>query len=258
VALLHKGQCRGISANSPDTLDQPGRCQCLPHRRGFDPHRPHRRQFHHGYNGSIALVQNLLRTGALAMALISGSADAMTFGSFPIDNNDNSRIIISMTGQIDRGDYTKFINVFRSLPEHTVVVDFVLNSPGGNIAEALKIIEAIKGQHIGTMVASDSQCASACFLIFSAGERKVASDRSFIGVHSLTTIDVGEDEYAKSSTVDIARYCSTELKIPANIIGKMVSTPADSIYRLTPAELAEMGVVIVTDTNVATADSRDL
>jgi len=192
------------------------------------------------------------------MALISGSADAMTFGSFPIDNNDNSRIIISMTGQIDRGDYTKFINVFRSLPEHTVVVDFVLNSPGGNIAEALKIIEAIKGQHIGTMVASDSQCASACFLIFSAGERKVASDRSFIGVHSLTTIDVGEDEYAKSSTVDIARYCSTELKIPANIIGKMVSTPADSIYRLTPAELAEMGVVIVTDTNVATADSRDL
>ena len=209
-------------------------------------------------NGSILLVENLLRTVALATALISVSADAMTFGSFPINNNDNSRIIISMAGQINPGDYTKFINKFKSLPEDTVVVGFSLNSPGGNIAEALKITEAIKDQHIGTMVASDSQCASACFLIFSAGEPKIASNRSFIGVHSLTTINVGEDDSAKSSTVDIARYCSTELKIPADIIGKMVATPADSICRLTPAELVEMGVVMTTETNVPTTDPRDL
>jgi hypothetical protein len=203
-------------------------------------------------------MRNLIRTVAFASALTSGSVSAMTFGFFPINNNDNSRIIISMTGQINRGDYSKFINVFRSLPEDTVVVGLSLNSPGGNMLEGLKITEAIKGQHIETMVASESECASACFLIFSAGERKVASNRSFIGVHSLTTIDRGEDDSAKSSTVDIARYCSTELKIPPDIIGKMVSTPADSIYRLTPAELAEMGVVIMTDTNVATTDPRDL
>jgi hypothetical protein len=203
-------------------------------------------------------MRNLLRIVAFASALISGSADAMTFGSIPINNGDNSRIIISMTGEIGLGDYTKFINVFRNLPEDVVVVGFLLNSPGGSIAEALKITEALKGQHIGTMVAPDSQCASACFLIFAAGERKVASNTSFIGVHSLTTINVGEDDSAKSSTVDIARYCATELKIPADIIGKMVSTPADSIYRLTPAELAEMGAVIMKDTNVATAEPRDL
>jgi hypothetical protein len=204
------------------------------------------------------LCKNLLWTVAFATALISRSADAMTFKWFPTNNNDNSRIIISMTGQINRGDYTRFINVFKDLPEDTVVVGLLLNSPGGNMFDALKITEAIKGQHIGTMVASDSQCASACFLIFSAGESKVVSTRSFIGVHSLTTIDVGEDDSAKSSTIDVARYCSTELKVPANIIGKMVSTPADSIYRLTPAELAEMDVAIINDTNVATTDPRDL
>jgi hypothetical protein len=201
-------------------------------------------------------MRNLLRIVAFASALISGSADAMTFGSIPANNGDNSRIIISMTGEIGLGDYSKFIKVFRNLPEDAVVVGFLLNSPGGNIGEALKITEALKGQHVGTMVAPDSQCASACFLIFAAGERKVASNRSFIGVHSLRTINVGEDDSAKSSTVDIARYCSTELKIPADIIGKMVSTPADSIYRLAPAELAEMGVVITTDTNVAVTEPR--
>ena len=102
-------------------------------------------------------MQNLLRTAALATALISGSADAMTFGSIPVNNGDNSHIVISMTGEIELGDYAKLINVFRTLPEDTVVVGLLLNSPGGNIAEALKITEAIKGQHVGTMVASDSQ-----------------------------------------------------------------------------------------------------
>jgi hypothetical protein len=203
-------------------------------------------------------MKTLFRNIAFASTLISGSTDAMTLGSFPVDNSDNSRIMISMTGQINLGDYNKFINLFRNLPEDSVVVGFLLNSPGGHIAEALKITEAIKGQHIGTMVAADSQCASACFLIFAAGEPKVASNRSFIGVHSSTTINVGEDDSAKSSTVDIARYCSTEPKIPADIIGKMVSTPADSIYRLTSAELAEMGVVIMKDTNLSATEPRDL
>jgi hypothetical protein len=165
-------------------------------------------------------VKNLLQPVAFASVLISASADAMTFGSIPVDHSDNSRIIISVTGKIELGDYKKFIDVFRNLPEDTVVVGLLLNSPGGNIAEALKITEAIKGQHVGMMVAPDSQCSSACFLIFAAGEPKVASNRSFIGVHSLTTINVGEDDSAKSSTVDVARYCSTELKIPPDIIGR--------------------------------------
>ena len=192
-------------------------------------------------------MRHLLRTVAFASTLTSGSVNAMTFGSFPIKDGDNSRIIMSMTGGIEAGDYVKFINFFKKLPEDIVVVGFLLNSPGGNIAEALKITEAIKGQHVGTMVASHSQCSSACFLIFAAGEHKVASNRSFIGVHSLTTIDVGEDDSAKSSTIDVARYCSTELKIPPDIIGKMVSTPASSISKLSIADLTEMGVHVSDD-----------
>jgi ATP-dependent protease ClpP protease subunit len=202
-------------------------------------------------------MQNLLRTVAFASVLTSGSVNAMTFGSLPINDDDNSRMIISMTGKIETGDYAKLINVFKSLPEDIVVVGFLLNSPGGNIGEAVKITEAIKGQHIGTMVAPDSQCASACFLIFAAGEPKVASTRSFIGVHSLTTINVGEDDSAKSSTVDVARYCSTELKIPSDIIGKMVSTPASSIYQLSIADLTEMGVD-VSDDGPSPPSPRDL
>ena len=41
------------------------------------------------------------------------SVDAMAFGSFPINNDDNSRMIISMTGKIETGDYARFINVFK-------------------------------------------------------------------------------------------------------------------------------------------------
>jgi hypothetical protein len=202
-------------------------------------------------------MRNLLHAVAFASALTSGPVDAMTFGSVPITNDDNLRIIMSMTGKIELGDYNKFIDVFRNLPEDIIVVGILLNSPGGNIAEALKITEVIKGQHIGTMVAPDSRCASACFLIFAAGERKVASNRSFIGVHSLTTINVGEDDSAKSSTVDVARYCSTELKVPPDIIGKMVSTPASSIYQLSLADLTEMGVD-VSDDGPSTPAPRDL
>ena len=102
-------------------------------------------------------MRHLLRTVAFASTLTSGSVNAMTFGSFPIKDGDNSRIIMSMTGGIEAGDYVKFINFSKRLPEDIVVVGFLLNSPGGNIAETLKITEAIKGQHVGTMVASDSQ-----------------------------------------------------------------------------------------------------
>jgi hypothetical protein len=70
-------------------------------------------------------MRNLLRTVAFASALTSGSVGAMTFGSFPITNDDNSRIIMSMTGKIELGDYAKFIRFFRNLPYDIVVVGFL-------------------------------------------------------------------------------------------------------------------------------------
>jgi hypothetical protein len=94
-------------------------------------------------------------------------------------------------------------------------------------------------------VSGQAQCASACFLIFACAATKYVRSTAHIGVHSAhNAVSRTEDTGALAAdtlTARIAKKCGT----PDSVVAKMVTTPADSVYWLTPSELASMGAIEV-------------
>jgi hypothetical protein len=85
----------------------------------------------------------------------------LRYNFFPVENGDNARIFVSMTGEILAGDHKRFTRYIASLPKNIRVVGYFLDSPGGNIYEALEIAETIRGKSLGTAVAPGAKCVSA-------------------------------------------------------------------------------------------------
>jgi hypothetical protein len=119
-----------------------------------------------------------------------------------------------------------------------------LNSTGGNILEALKIAELIRTGKIASAVLSKTTCASACFIILSAGSEKYVHYTAAVGVHGASEAEGGETTEAKAATVTMARVLK-ELGVPPAILGKMVTTPPDQMVWLTPDDLKAMGVAML-------------
>jgi hypothetical protein len=122
---------------------------------------------------------------------------------------------------------------------------FALNSPGGLISEAetiAKMIHSISGAR--TIVGDENICASACFLIFAAGQRKMVHYRAKVVVHATSSGEQLENIAALAATTAMARDAA-ELGVPASIVGKIVATPPGRMDVLSRADLMSMGAVIV-------------
>ena len=118
-----------------------------------------------------------------------------------------------------------------------------LNSPGGSILEGVKLADIIRFGKIATSVIGNSQCASACFIVFAAGSEKNASYTASVGVHGVSDKSGQETVEAGAATVTIARIAK-ELGVPPSIIGKMVVTPPEQMVWLTPDDLRSMGTTM--------------
>lgn len=133
------------------------------------------------------------------------------------------RIIVSFTGEIADGDTDAFVAAVRVANAAGKLVTSVrLNSTGGSLIEGVRLAEAIKFGKITTNVGSGATCASACFLIFAAGERKFANYSARMGVHGASDKSGQETVQSGAATVSMARVAK-ELGVPPSIIGRMVS-----------------------------------
>lgn len=119
-----------------------------------------------------------------------------------------------------------------------------LNSLGGNLLEGVKLAEAVKFARIAANVGQGAQCASACFLIFAAGETKYASYSAQIGVHGASDENGRETISSNAATVSMARIAK-ELSVPSSIIGRMVVTPPSEMMWLSSTDLQSMGTTMV-------------
>lgn len=108
----------------------------------------------------------------------------------------------------------------------------------------MQIAEAVKFAKMATNVGQGATCASACFLIFAAGETKFANYTAQIGVHGASDQTGRETAQSGAATVSMARVAK-ELGVPAAIIGRMVVTPPNEMVWLSPADLQSMGTTMV-------------
>lgn len=176
----------------------------------------------------------LLAVSILLFQTIAYSAN------FTLGTLRDGAYVIYLDGEIKKGDEQQFQNLIAKVKSNgSRVTSTSLNSSGGNVGAAVMMALTIQEQRIQTNVPDNSVCASACFLMFAAGVEKSFSSSSRIGVHSARAYLTGEDGFAKSVTVDMARF-SKDLGVPLEIIGKMVTHTPDEMAWLTLEDLKAM------------------
>jgi hypothetical protein len=168
---------------------------------------------------------------------------AMQFIENHLDNTD--AVYIFASGSIELNDDEKLHRFVASMPitDRLVIVD--LDSRGGSVSEAERLANTIHSSHLITVVPPGAYCASACFLLFAAGEHKFASDQAYIGVHSASSN--GEDNLLAAAFTTLFARDAAAFDVPPAIIGKMVATLPNSITWLSEADLVQMGVQVTHD-----------
>ncbi len=163
------------------------------------------------------------------------------------------RYNISITGAIAPGDADKFRAVVRAKSSWSRVD---LDSPGGDIAEAVKIAEIIKILYLETRVAPGKICASACSMMWLAGAPRRAVSKEglgritklglsgaggIVGLHRpyLTRFD---SVTSKQSEVmkQVQNYLEAQM-MPRRLIDLMMSRPSNDIYWLNFKDLQDLG-----------------
>jgi hypothetical protein len=169
---------------------------------------------------------------------------------------------LNIVGQIRPGDAERFAQLAsEQVTKNKSKVAFVfVNSPGGDVAEAIRITDLISGMKPDVYVANGGVCASSCFLIFLAGYQRVASwvnddgsmptreklDSRFglVGIHR---------PYLKTPSADIAsvkqqeelmrrfRLHLAERQVPQYLVDEMMARPSNDIYWLRERDLELVG-----------------
>jgi hypothetical protein len=170
-----------------------------------------------------------------------------------------------LEGRIEKGDFEKLKNAYGDVRKNQFLIGspgfnwLYLASPGGNLAEAIKIGRFVRALKLETMIPSragskmDAQsvelhklrnpkanytCASACFFIFVAGVKRTFDEPGapILGIHRpyLSDSDLrsltGEQAISSANRMRavIEDYLK-EMNVPAKYADAMFSVPKDEI-----------------------------
>jgi hypothetical protein len=178
-------------------------------------------------------------------ALAAGMATQAVAATLKPSTMKDGRIVILISGEIKEGDSDTFKAAVKAANDAGKLVSSIrLNSPGGNLYEGAKLADAVRFGKMATNVGQGATCASACFLIFAAGETKFANYTAQIGVHGASDENGTETVQSGAATVSMAKIAK-ELGVPPAIIGRMVVTSPSDMVWLSPADLQSMGTSMV-------------
>ena len=114
-----------------------------------------------------------------------------------------------------------------------------LNSPGGDVIEALRIGRLIRQKFMYTRVTSEAECASACVFVLQAGVLRVAAVGASVGVHrpkfdamyfANLIPEQGRATY-NTMVMDLRKYFIGEMGGSSTAFRLMMTTPLGSSTR---------------------------
>lgn len=175
----------------------------------------------------------------LALVILCPNSSALDF------NRDGDQLI--MSGEIRQGDLDRLIYYLRDNLNLFIVGEVVmLNSPGGNVEEAIKLAEFVHRTNRSTIVPSGAECSSACFyLLVAGGTRGTVSGK--IGIHRpyymperFKTFTPSQARMAYERLDDRVRQYLTKMRVPDEVIRLMFATPSSSMEYLSPLEFSRL------------------
>lgn len=167
---------------------------------------------------------------AVLVALCFGQAGAAEFSIGPRGYGT------SIDGEIKKGDFVKFMKFqFTNSDNPRSNYDTVfLNSPGGNVEEALRIGEEFRRNLSSVFIPAGARCFSACTILWAGGVDRFMGRDAKLGFHRLSFARREVDVRRSQEITDSANQKVTTFfqrgGFPALIIEKMNETPPTDIY----------------------------
>ena len=165
--------------------------------------------------------------------------------------NESHYISLSLIGKIEPGDSEKIERRIHEIEQPKAIRLRVgmlkLSSPGGDLAEAMRIGRLLRSRQISTFVTSDASCASACVFILAAGVSRIAFGP--VVIHSFFVPGLlGSGEYAKTSKIldkavsDSDAYFR-EMRVSRTLLDAMLQVQHSDAKELSIEELSAFGLV---------------
>jgi hypothetical protein len=155
----------------------------------------------------------------------------------PIEMPDGHGIGLLLTGVIQPGDDRAFDEVAVKLSRAVVIT----TGPGGSVGPALAIGSEIRERGWSTLVPSGGSCASACAMIWLAGQTRMLGAGAQIGFHAMALIQGAQ----RTETHDYDMYLRawlTNLGYALDATATIVNTHAASIRWYDAIELRANGI----------------
>lgn len=172
--------------------------------------------------------------------------------------------LIEISGEIKPGDLEKLKEVIADGQKKSVALrpkTILINSRGGDLAEALKMAELIKPLYYETRVAYDGYCASSCLFVWLSGapRRGYSADtikmvkktshpklwpksiNGMIGLHRPYFRNPQEPDPRQQSIMVSIRKILEDSNFPRYLIDIMMSRPSNDVYWLLADDFIEVG-----------------
>jgi len=131
-----------------------------------------------------SLFQRLLSWLCFTAFMFPGLARGMDFKIYYQPQLELKMVIGE--GKIQEGDAEKFLALAKMAGrDGEGLVALVLDSPGGNVEAAFRVVDAMDKVRVYTVVPDNARCASACAsILFASGERRSVVGSGLLGFHS--------------------------------------------------------------------------
>lgn len=120
------------------------------------------------------------------------------------------------------------------------VVGLLLDSPGGRLAEAIKVSDLVRGRSLDTFVSDE--CSSACTLVFVAGRNRLVGQYGRLGFHGSYFPGMSATELQRANEELAGVYRSAGLS--ADFLARALQVAPESMWYPTREELQRARVTI--------------
>jgi hypothetical protein len=145
---------------------------------------------------------------------------------------------ILLSGEIAPGDEAAFHALAETLPKAVVLT----TGPGGRVDPALKIGSEIRARGWSTLVPEGAKCASACSMIWLAGQTRMLGAGAQIGFHAMSMM-TANGERTETHDFDVYfRKWLTDLGYLLDATATIVNTQAASVRWYNITELRANGI----------------
>jgi ATP-dependent protease ClpP protease subunit len=182
----------------------------------------------------------------LGVAAAPGMLHAATFSPFWLPTS-GAEAGVAIEGEIELGDASRFMATLNAIGHmrqgaHVTIVD--LDTPGGLVQEGWAIATIVGVNAFDTGVYPGQTCASACSLIFFAGNRKILGAGARIGVHRASlTVFQNETQHTIDTSIWMAERLRS-LGAPQAVVAKLLATPPSGIAWLSASDLAGVDGIV--------------